>query len=375
MRVVPILATSLCVIGLAACGGGGGPSDLGGVPTTIVVSTTEKAAVVPAPATPQTVLPAYASLVARAQVAKLAVYDEAGRGAAAARVHRSGRGRSRRAKVAQVFLVESQRDDGWVKVLLPVSPAGTTGWVHDSDVTITQVVYRMRVELAAGRLTVFSRGKERLRTVPIAIDAAARATKPAHYYLRASFTAPTARMTASPFVYALPARLVAQIPLGTPVDVARRRGSRSSRRRASGQSANAARGSAYVFSSITLPLGSAIFAFVCSRSVPAYVGVGPLQPLRRVATRAGPSSGGQLVGGERDAEVADAGPVGARSPARARRAASACIAVEPHVDPAVALAADLAAERRRRRRPAPRAEVADRQREVQDRRRAASGQA
>ena len=76
-----------------------------------------------------------------------------------------------------MFLVESQRDDGWVNVLLPVRPAGTTGWVRDSDVTITQVVYRMRVELAAGRLTVFSRGKQ-LTPVPIAIDAAARATKP-----------------------------------------------------------------------------------------------------------------------------------------------------------------------------------------------------
>jgi hypothetical protein len=217
MRVVPILATSLCVIGLAACGGGG-PSDLGGIPTTIVVSTTEQPAVVPAPATPQTVLPAYASLVARAQVAKLAVYAKPG-AAQPMREFTDPAAVVPAAKVAPVFLVESQRDDGWVNVLLPVRPAGTTGWVRDADVTITQVVYRMRVELAAGRLTVFSRGKE-LAPVPIAIDAAARATKPGHYYLRASFTAPAARMTASPFVYALPARLVAQIPLGTPVDVA-----------------------------------------------------------------------------------------------------------------------------------------------------------
>ncbi len=142
-----------------------------------------------------------------------------------------------------MFLVESQRDDGRVNVLLPVSPAGTTGWVHDSDVTITQVVYRMRVELAAGRLTVFSRGKER-EPVPIAIDAAARATKPAHYYLRASFTAPT-RAHDGVAVRVRPARAAGR------ADPARHAGRRravgaqsASRRRASGQSANAASGSA-----------------------------------------------------------------------------------------------------------------------------------
>jgi hypothetical protein len=217
MRVVPILAAFLCLIGLAACSGGG-PSDLGGLPTTIVVPTTEAANVVPAPATPQTVVPAYASLVARSSVAKLGIYAQP-RAAQPLREFADPAAVVPGAKVAPVFLVVSQRDDGWVQVMLPVQPAGTTGWVHDSDVTITQVAFRLRVELAAGKLTVFSRGKES-EQLAIVVDAAARATKADHYYLRASFTAPTARMTASPFVYALPARLVARIPLGTPVDVA-----------------------------------------------------------------------------------------------------------------------------------------------------------
>src|SRR3954453_1560229 len=148
MRVVPILAAFLCLVGLTACGGGGGPSDLGGIRTTIGVPTTEAADVVPAPATPATVVPAYASLVARANVAKLAVYAKPGvtqplREFVDPAVVVGG------SKVAPVFLVESQRDDGWVQVMLPVQPAGSTGWVHDSDVTITQVVFRLRVELAA----------------------------------------------------------------------------------------------------------------------------------------------------------------------------------------------------------------------------------
>jgi hypothetical protein len=215
MRVVPTLATCALVLGLvfgaAACGagGGGGPSDLGAVPTTIVIPSSTSAASASEPATPATVLPAYASLVARSEVDKLEVYAQPD----AAKAERAFTG------PAPVFLVESQRDDGWVNVLLPVLPEGTTGWVRDADVTITQVAYRLRVELGAGRLRVFNRGKE-TDDVQIAIATAARATKPGHYFLRTAQAAPISRMTASPFVYALIPRLAAGIPLGTPVDVA-----------------------------------------------------------------------------------------------------------------------------------------------------------
>jgi hypothetical protein len=166
------------------------------------------------------VLPAYASLVARAHVAKLAVYAKPNapqplREFTSPPVNTSVPG----ARVAQVFLVEAQRDDGWVQVMLPIRPEGTSGWVRDSDVTITQVVSRLRVELGAGRFTVFSRGRE-VEHGSIVIDAAARKTKVGHYFLRASYVAPAAQMSTSPFVYALPARVQAEVPLGTPVDVA-----------------------------------------------------------------------------------------------------------------------------------------------------------
>ena len=61
-------------------------------------------------------------------------------------------------KVAQVFLVQSQQD-GWVQVLLPVRPNGSTGWVKASDVDITQNTFHIVVALGAHTITVTNRGQ------------------------------------------------------------------------------------------------------------------------------------------------------------------------------------------------------------------------
>jgi hypothetical protein len=227
MRVVSILAMrllvlALLVVGLAACGagGGGGPSDLGGVPTTIVLpSTTIGAAVgAPAPATPQTVLPAYASLVARVRpaVTRLAVYDAPD---ALQPAHVLDNPvvvpQAPNVSVPQVLPVQDQQD-GWVQVELPQPPNGGTGWVRDADVTITQVSYRMRVTNATGRLIVFGRGRQ-FYSGPIVVGGAGAA--PGHYFLHALFTAPQSRVTSSPYSYGLIAKLSTLLPLGTPVDV------------------------------------------------------------------------------------------------------------------------------------------------------------
>ena len=68
--------------GLAACGGGGGPSDLNlpSTPTTAPQATTTVGAAAPAPpvGSPDSTLPDYVSLVAVARVPKLAVYKTPG---------------------------------------------------------------------------------------------------------------------------------------------------------------------------------------------------------------------------------------------------------------------------------------------------------
>jgi len=102
-------------------------------------------------------------------------------------------------------------------VVLPVLPQGTTGWVRDAGVTITQVAFRLRVALGTGELTVFNRGRE-IEHGAIVVAGTARPPT-GHFFLRAAFVTIASHTTASPFVFGLTARLAAQLPLGTPVDL------------------------------------------------------------------------------------------------------------------------------------------------------------
>jgi hypothetical protein len=52
-------------------------------------------------------------------------------------------------RVDQVFLVEEHRD-GWLHVLLPVRPNGTTGWIRVDDVTVSTHDYEIAVDIAVG---------------------------------------------------------------------------------------------------------------------------------------------------------------------------------------------------------------------------------
>jgi lipoprotein-anchoring transpeptidase ErfK/SrfK len=52
--------------------------------------------------------------------------------------------------------VQDQKE-GWLNVLLPVRPNGTTGWIRATDVTTSQHEYRIEIELAAHKITVYHR--------------------------------------------------------------------------------------------------------------------------------------------------------------------------------------------------------------------------
>src|SRR5207248_9257818 len=50
--------------------------------------------------------------------------------------------------VPEVFLVQEQRP-GWVRVLLPTRPNGSSGWFHASDVQVSPDPYHIQVDVAA----------------------------------------------------------------------------------------------------------------------------------------------------------------------------------------------------------------------------------
>jgi lipoprotein-anchoring transpeptidase ErfK/SrfK len=80
-----------------------------------------------------------------------------------------------------VFLVEEFRGE-WMRVLLPVRPNGSTGWIRSDEVVITYHNYRILVELEAFRLTVFDAGEE-LLSFEVGVAADNTPTPGGRYYL------------------------------------------------------------------------------------------------------------------------------------------------------------------------------------------------
>jgi len=81
---------------------------------------------------------------------------------------------------AQVFLV-LDRQPGWVHVVLPVRPNGSTGWLRDGDVSLTQHRYRMSVSLSGHRFQVFD-GKRLIVDPPAGIGTSDTPTPGGTYY-------------------------------------------------------------------------------------------------------------------------------------------------------------------------------------------------
>ncbi len=208
------------LLGLTACGagGGGGPGDLNlGGPTSAPVTTTT------APSTTSTQPADHGNaLAARGRFARLAVYatPDAGQPTRVLQNPWTPEGAPRE-RIPQVLLVETRRDDGWVKVLLPDTPQPGEGWVRGFDVKITPVTYRVRVVLSRHRVTVFNGGHQIFQS-PIRItDAQRGGVVPGGFYLRRVEAARAMAMTASPYSYRFVASLATRVPLGTPVEIVR----------------------------------------------------------------------------------------------------------------------------------------------------------
>lgn len=154
---------------------------------------------------PSTTLPPGVSLIAEATVPQIGVYDAPGAAAPARALENPWLLNGEADKpIAQVFLVEEQRQDGWVRVLLPERPNGSSGWVRASDVKITQNPYRLQVNLGAHEIKVFQ-GTNEIYKGNVAIGKAETPTPIGKYYIRVLLQTPDPNSVYGPFAYGLSA--------------------------------------------------------------------------------------------------------------------------------------------------------------------------
>lgn len=114
-------------------------------------------------------------VVAEAVVPSVEVFDEPGDASPARSV-----ASPQPSGTATVFQVLQRRSE-MVEVLLPVRPAGSTGWVRQTDVKLSQHRWRIVVELSVYRMTVFQ-GPDVVRVETIGIGTSGTPTPGGRWY-------------------------------------------------------------------------------------------------------------------------------------------------------------------------------------------------
>ena len=186
-------------LALAGCGGGGGAT-LGKDP---VASTTGK-----------TATPGYISYIATAKstISQVPVFDTPDTPTPSRELENPWLVDPEipTSTVTQVFLVK-QQSPGWVEVLLPVRPNGSTGWVKSTDVTVTPNPFAIKIELGAHKITVTNADKI-IYSGKVAVGATdpplpdvgkPTPTPTGEYYLRVLLQAPDPTTVYGPFAYGL----------------------------------------------------------------------------------------------------------------------------------------------------------------------------
>ncbi|TDE18936.1 L,D-transpeptidase [Actinomadura sp. 6K520] len=106
---------------------------------------------------------------------QIAVYRQKGDGAAGTTLSSPNK-----MGATRVFLVDA-RDGDWLKVLLPIRPNGSTGWIKASDVKISSTPHRVEIDPEAFTFTVFD-GDKVLRTGKVATGEGGTPTPPGRFY-------------------------------------------------------------------------------------------------------------------------------------------------------------------------------------------------
>jgi lipoprotein-anchoring transpeptidase ErfK/SrfK len=100
-----------------------------------------------------------------------------------------------------VFLVKTQTD-GWLEVWLPVRPNGSTGWIREDDVTLSETRYWMDVDLDGFSLAVYD-DDDMLFETAIGVGQDDMPTPGGTYYIRELLQPPDPTGVYGPFAYGL----------------------------------------------------------------------------------------------------------------------------------------------------------------------------
>ena len=100
-----------------------------------------------------------------------------------------------------VFLVQESRGE-WLRVLLPVRPNGSTGWIRASDVRLGRHNFRIVVELGAHRITVYE-GSNVFLTEPVGVGTNSTPTPGGVYYIKELLKPPSPNGPYGPYAYGL----------------------------------------------------------------------------------------------------------------------------------------------------------------------------
>lgn len=106
---------------------------------------------------------------------------------------------------ATVVGVVEQRDDGWLQVVLPMRPNGSTGWVRAEDVGLFVTPGRIVVDLGNRELVYYEDGVEMLRTA-VGIGSAHNPTPVGQFYVTDNVAISAPNSPWGPFALGLSAR-------------------------------------------------------------------------------------------------------------------------------------------------------------------------
>ena len=104
--------------------------------------------------------------------------------------------------IPQVLLVEANRPDGWVKVLLPERPNGRSGWIAPGTVKLLVDQYRLVVGLQMHKITVFRAGAP-IYSGTAAVGSSATPTPIGLSYIRVLLHSSDPRSVYGPYAYGL----------------------------------------------------------------------------------------------------------------------------------------------------------------------------